>query len=164
LGYDNLDNDDWVMGATAAVTWEPDDCLTLFLRGEYRYKFLIDGDVEDPYTPRLQAVAGGTLRTAFGLTLHLAAAYIDGDGETMRSPVSIMMPKVSAITHKRAYLLSSARYTLELSGSRVDLGLSLFNPFGARFREQAGTRAPDGSNYGGEYIGTRAILSARMRY
>jgi hypothetical protein len=164
LGYDNLDNDDWVVGVSAGATWEPDDYLTLFLRGEYRCKFLIDQDREDPYTPRLQAVAGGTLRTGFGLVLHLAAAYIDGDGETMRNPISIMMPKVSATTPNRAYLLSSARYTFELSGSRVDLGLSLFNPFGARFREQAGTRAPDGSNYGGEFIGTRAILSGRIRY
>jgi hypothetical protein len=46
----------------------------------------------------------------------------------------------------------------------VDLGLSWFNPFGGSFREQTGTRAADGSNYGGEYIGTRAILMGRIRY
>ena len=62
------------------------------------------------------------------------------------------------------YLLASARYTFELGDSRVDLGLSWFNPFGARFREMTGTRAADGSNYGGELIGTRAVLSARIRY
>jgi hypothetical protein len=44
------------------------------------------------------------------------------------------------------------------------VGLSLFNPFGGPFREEMGTRAPDGSNYGGEYLGTRAMLTARFRY
>jgi len=164
LGYDNLDNDDWVAGVGAGAVWEPDDRLTLFLRGEYRYKYQIDLEREDPNTPDLQLVAGGTLRTGFGLTLHLAAAYVDGDSDLMRHPASIMMPSIRAWTNERFYLLSSARYTFKLSDSRVDLGLSWFNPFGGSFREQTGVRAPDGSNYGGEYIGTRVILSGRIRY
>jgi hypothetical protein len=40
----------------------------------------------------------------------------------------------------------------------------MFNPFGRRFREKFGVRAPDGSNYGGELLGTRAMLTARFQY
>jgi outer membrane cobalamin receptor len=164
LGYDNVGNDDWIIGVNAGVTWEPDENLTLFLRGELRHQWLIQADRRDPNTVRLQGVAGGTLHTDFGLTLHLAGVYCGGDSATMRDPVSIMVPEVPAQVPGRFYLMGSARYTFWLGESQLDLGLSLFNPFGGRFRELSGVRAADGSNYGGEFIGTRAILSGRIRY
>jgi hypothetical protein len=64
----------------------------------------------------------------------------------------------------RFYFLFALNYTLRPGGSRLDLGLSFFNPFGASFREEMGTLGPDGSSFGGEALGTRAMLTARLRY
>jgi outer membrane receptor protein involved in Fe transport len=164
LGYGNTGNDDWTIGVNAGAAWEPGEYLSLFFRGEFRHQWRIQEDRRDPDTVRLQLVAGGTLRTAFGLTFHLAGIYVGGDADVMRNPESIMMPPVPAPVPGRFYLLSSARYTFNLGDSRLDLGLSLFNPFGGKFREQSGVMAPDGSNFGGEFLSTRAILSARIRY
>jgi hypothetical protein len=55
-------------------------------------------------------------------------------------------------------------YHIQAGASRLELGLTLFNPFGGRFREKIGVTARDGSNYGGEFIGTRAMLTARFLY
>jgi outer membrane receptor protein involved in Fe transport len=164
LGYDNIGNDYYILGINAGVAWEPDDDLALFARSEFRHQWRAEDRGRDLLVVRFQAAAGGTLRTPFGLTAHLAAVYTGGRSGWMRDPVSIMMPQVFAEAPENFYLLGALTYTLSLGSSRLDLGLSLFRPAAAPLREQTGVQAPDGSNYGGEYIGTRAILSARIRY
>jgi hypothetical protein len=64
----------------------------------------------------------------------------------------------------RTYLMAALNYRLYAGSCQIDLGLTFFNPFGGRFREKAGVTAPDGSNFGGEALGPRALLTARLRY
>jgi outer membrane receptor for ferrienterochelin and colicin len=162
--YDNTGNDYMLIGLNAGATWEPDERLSLFLKGEFRHGWLTEDNSRNPWVVNLQATAGGTLRTDSGFTLHLAAVYTGRRGEVIRNPESIMVPSTPAEAPPRFYLLSAASYAFDLGDSRVYLGLSLFNPFAGRMREQTGTQAADGSNYGGELIGRRVMFSARVRY
>ena len=162
--YDNTGHDDMLIGVNAGATWDPDESLSLFLKGEFRHGWLTKDNSRNPWVVKLQAVAGGTLRTDSGFTLHLAGVYTGSRGRTIRNPQSIMLPDIPSEAPPRFYLLSAAGYAFNLGDSRVDLGLSLFNPFSGRMREQTGTRAADGSNYGGELVGRRVMLSARVRY
>jgi outer membrane receptor for ferrienterochelin and colicin len=162
--YDNTGHDDMIIGVNAGATWEPDESLSLFFKGEFRHGWLTKDSSRNPWVVKLQAVAGGTLRTDSGFTLHLAGVYTGSRGRAIRNPESIMLPEIPSEAPPRFYLLAAARYAFKLGDSRVDLGLSLFNPFAGRFREQTGTRAADGSNYGGELVGRRAMFSARIRY
>jgi outer membrane receptor protein involved in Fe transport len=164
VAYDNTGYDDMLIGVNAGATWEPDEYLSLFFKGEFRHGWLTRDNSRNPWVVRLQATAGGTLRTDSGFTLHLSAVYAGSRGRAIRNPQSIMLPEIPSEAPPRFYLLSAASYAFELGDSRLDLGLSLFNPFSGRMREQTGTRAADGSNYGGELVGRRAMLSARIRY
>jgi hypothetical protein len=94
----------------------------------------------------------------------LALCYASERTDDVRDPVSIMEPTIWIKIPARLYLLGSLIYRIPMGASRIDLGLTLFNPFGGRFREKAGIEGPDGSNYGGELIGTRAMLTARFLY
>lgn len=46
----------------------------------------------------------------------------------------------------------------------LDLGLSAFHLFGGRYRESIGVILFDGTNFGGERMGSRIMLTARMQY
>ncbi len=162
--YDNSGHDDMIIGVNAGAAWEPDESLSLFVKGEFRHGWLTEDKSRNPWVVNLQATAGGTLRTGSGFTLHLAGVYTGSRGKAIRNPESIMLPEIPTEAPPRFYLLAAARYTFRLKGSRADLGLSVFNPLAGRFREQTGVITGDGSNYGGELIGRRAVLSVRVRY
>jgi len=164
LGYSNTGEDRNILGFTFSVEGEPHRRLSLFLRGELRYHWRIRNNQRVRKTAWSLASTGGTLRLPFGLTAHLALCYVSERTDDVRDPVSIMEPTIWIELPARLYLLSSLVYRIPLGSSRLDLGLTLFNPFGGRFREKAGVEGPDGSNYGGEFIGTRAMLTARFLY
>jgi outer membrane receptor protein involved in Fe transport len=164
LGYGNAGRDINVFGVHFNAEAEPARELTLFLRGDFRHRWVVPGGGRDIWVSRLLSSAGGTLRLPFGLVVHLALVYVGERDNEIRDPVSVLAPPIVATVPVRFYALCALNYKIELGASRVDLGLALFNPFGGRFREETGTRAPDGSNFGGELLGTRAMLTARFRY
>jgi outer membrane receptor protein involved in Fe transport len=164
LGHTNTGTDTNIVGVNFSIEGEPTEALTLFFRGEYRYMWLVETGSWYGLTPSLLGSAGGVLRLPFGLTAHLAVVHIGGREDEIRDPSSILAPNVSKELPARTYLLGALNYRLKLGRSRLDLGLTLFNPFGGRYREKIGVPAPDGSNYGGESLGTKALLTARFRY
>jgi hypothetical protein len=164
LGYDNTGADRNIVGFTFFAEGEPHKRLSLFLRGELRYQWLIQDNQRHKKTAWYLAAAGGTLRLPFGLTVHLALCSVSDRTDDVRDPVSIMEPTIWKKVPATLYLLGALTYRMQVGPARLDLGLSLFNPFGGHFHEKAGVEAPDGSNYGGELIGTRAMLTARFVY
>jgi len=164
VGYDNRGDENNIIGVNFFAEAEPHNDLTLFLRGELRHRWLTKDNSRHVGTPRLLASAGGTWRLPAGLTVHLACIYVDGKTDSIRDPESILASPRTADLPPRFYMLGALTYHIPAGASRLELGLSLFNPFGGRFREKVGVRAPDGSNYGGEFIGTRAMLTARFLY
>ncbi|MFC1655019.1 TonB-dependent receptor plug domain-containing protein, partial [Myxococcota bacterium] len=164
VGYDNEGFDTNNFGIAVYIEGDLIEELSLFFRGEYRRRWHIKGDGLDEWMTRVLGAAGGTLRLPFGLRVHLAGVYIGGRVDDVINPVSVLAPRIMGEVPDRFYALFAVNYTHQLGDSRLDLGLSLFNPFGAPFREEMGTVAPDGSNYGGELIGSRAMLTARFRY
>jgi len=164
VGYDNKGWNTDIAGVTMSVEADPLEELALFFRGEVRYQWYVGRPGWDDYVTRFLAAGGATLRLPFDLRVNLAGVFVLHRVDDAANPVSVLAPRVKGEVPDRFYLMFSASYTLRLSDSRLDLGLSLFNPFGGRFREEMGTEAPDGSNYGGEMLGTRVMLTARFRY
>jgi outer membrane receptor protein involved in Fe transport len=164
VGYENWGADYAVLGASLDVEVEPSDELTLFLRGELRHAWLTGSGERKRDIPRLLSSAGGILRLPSGLVLHLALAFASGREDTIGDPRSILLPSQRCDIPDRLYLISALVYSLSLGKPLLDLGLSAFNPFGGRFREEAGVLDSHASNYGGELLGRRVMLTARFRY
>jgi hypothetical protein len=164
VGYNNWGWDANVLALALYVEGDPIDELSLFFRGEYRRRWHTRDDSQDKWVAGFLCAAGGTLRLPLGLRIHLAGVFVEGRVDDVINPVSVLAPRIMGEVPDRLYALFALNYTHELGGSRLDLGLSYFNPFGAPFREEMGTVAPDGSNFGGEVMGTRAMLTARFRY
>ena len=165
IGYDNTGEDDSnILGVNAFVSGEPFEQLTLFLRGEWRYEYEIQTGNEVDKTMNINAAGGFVLRLPLGFTVSLAMVYSGPRGDDVSDPVSFLSPYIWSDIPDHLYALGTVYCRMQLGASRLDLGMSLFNPFGRHFREKFGVRAPDGSNYGGELIGTRAMLTARFQY
>lgn len=164
FGYENLGIDRNTVGASIFLEGEPVDELTLFFRGEFRYRWHTRDNSHDTLVSGFLSSTGATLRLPIGITAHLVLIYITERDDDLRSPESILAPTIEAVVPARLFALSSVFYRVVLGQTRLDLGLSWFNPFGASFREKTGVRAADGSNFGGELIGSRAMLMARLHY
>jgi len=164
IGYKNSDLDFNIIGVSFFVEGDPVEELTLFLRGEYRYEWYVHtGDIA-PKTPAYLGAAGGTLRLPFGLIVHLALVHVAKREDDVSHPLSTLESFIRKKLPALTYLLAGITYRLDLGHSHIDLGLSLFNPHGGPLAEKAGLPAPDGSNHGGELIGSRAMLTARFHY
>ena len=166
FGYINRSSVEHIVGASASVEGELFDELTLFLRCEYRKNWLkFKGDDEwYDYTEHLRLAAGGVLRLPLGLNASLAAVYAGPFQDTLLDPRSVLAPSLWTDVPERVYLMAFVSYKMDLDAARLQLGLSVFNPFGPRFREKLGTVAPNGTNWGGELIGPRAMVTARLVY
>lgn len=165
LGYINDEVLENLLGFSFSVDGEPLEELTLFVRAEYcrEYAAWRNGRwryIED----RLLSTAGAVLRLPFNLTVHLAVTYTSGFRDFLLDPDSALAPNILAVVPEHTYLLTQLSYRLDLGSSRLLLGLSFFNPFGGRFREKLGTTVRDGSNFGGELMGPRAMATARVIY
>jgi len=90
--------------------------------------------------------------------------YVDERHSGLRNPYTILGERLDLAVPARNYLLGGIGYRMELGRSRLDLGVSLFNAFNSRFREEPGVLKHDLSNYGGEILGRRIMFSARVRY
>jgi hypothetical protein len=104
------------------------------------------------------------LRLPFGLILHAALVHVGERTDRIRHPQSVLAQTILVNVPSHIYLLAHLTYRMYLGTSHLDLGITLFNPFGGRFREAQGAMAQDGSNYGGELLGSRAMLTARLVY
>jgi len=164
VGYINSVDDFNIVGVNFFVEGEPLDELTLYFRGEYRYEWYLEGNRVAEKIPRYQGTVGGTLRMPGGLIFNLALNHVASRHDDVRDPESILEPVIWQELPAITYLMANLVYRFNLGVTKTELGLYLFNPFGAPFRERAGERAPDGSNYGGEFIGSRAMLTARFHY
>jgi len=165
LGYYNRSKLENFLGFSLSVEGDPLEELTLFFRAEYLREYSAR---PDGYwylmTDRLLSTAGAILRLPFDLTAHLSAAYAGEFFDTVVDPRSALAPSFWTYLPEQTYLLASLTYRLDLGSARLLLGLSFFNPFGGRFREKMGVTILDGSNFGGELIGTRAMATARFVY
>ena len=95
----------------------------------------------------------------------LALAFVGtNENDKLRDPASVLAPFIRTDVPAFAYLTAAVSYRLKLGESRMILGLSIRNPFGANYRDLLAARAPDGSNYGAEPQGPHALLSARLVY
>ncbi len=164
FGYLNRDYQENIIGASASIEADVQDELTLFLRGEYRRSWLVWSDDWVFFTQQARLFAGGILRLPPGLTASLSAVYVGPFDDTLVDPRSVLAPALLTDVPGRVYLMAHLSYRLDLGAARMDLGLSFFNPFGPRFREKLGTTLIDGSNYGGEIMGPRAMVTARAVY
>jgi hypothetical protein len=166
FGYVNRPSVEHIFGASASIEGELLDELTLFLRGEYRkiwLKFKNDDEWYD-HTEHLRLAAGGVLRLPLGITASLTAVYAGPLQDTLLNPRSALAPGLWTDVPERVYLMAFVSYKINLDAVHLHLGLSVFNPLGPRFREKLGTVAPGGTNWGGEFIGPRAMVTARLVY
>ena len=140
--------------------------MTLFFRGEFFQKWRVDPeDNWDHYQTQLMSSAGGVWRSGSGLTAMLALVVIGThENDKIRDPGSVLAPFIRMDVPAHTYLMASVTYRLDLGDPRLIMGLSIFNPFGAYFRDLPAARAPDGSNYGAEPQGPHALLTARLVY
>lgn len=164
VGYATMEEDTNALGLHLEVEGEPVEALTLFARGELRHVWYVKDGSTDPTYPGLLTSAGALLRLRTGLTAELTWLYVASRKSGMRNPYSILQPSYWLEIPARSYLFTYVSYGLEFGHSRLDLGLSLFKAFGARRREEPGVITRSGTNYGGELIGPRALLTARLRY
>jgi hypothetical protein len=165
IGYINDDALENLLGFSFTVEGEPLEELTLFARAEYWREYVAwpDGDWRY-FEDRLLASAGAILRLPFNLTLQVAATYTSEFKDFLLDPDSALAPNIYEFLPAHTYLLAHVTYRLDLGSSRLLLGLSFFNPFGGRFREKLGLITQDGTNFGGELLGPRAMATARLIY
>jgi len=164
IGYDNVGKNTNIIGINVSIEVDPIDELTLYARGEFRHLWYTESGERHDWMPRLIGVVGGVWRFAFGLTIQLSATHVSSRSIWLRNPKSSLGENLAVHLASRTYLMANLIYRMKFGDSRVDLGLNFFNPFGADFREGQGTTLPDGSNYGGELLGSRVMFSARFLY
>jgi outer membrane cobalamin receptor len=164
VGYINAVDDFNIVGINFFIEGDLLDELTLYLRGEYRYEWYLEGEREAVKIPNYQGSIGGTLRLPAGLVLNLALNHVDGRSDNTRDPLSILEPNIWQDIPALTYLTANLFWRIDLEDSSLDVGLRFFNPFGGHFRERAGVQAPDGSNFGAEKLDSRGVLTVRYLY
>jgi outer membrane receptor protein involved in Fe transport len=165
IGYINDDALENILGFSFSAEGEPIEELTLFARTEYWREYYAWPEGEWRFTEdRLLASAGAVVRLPFNLTVQIAATYTSDFMDFLLDPYSALAPNLYEPVPEHTYLLANLTYRLDLGSSRLLLGLSFFNPFGGRFREKLGVTVWDGSNFGGEVLGPRAMATARLIY
>ena len=164
IGYVNMSEGTNNYGAHLDIQVEPLKELTLFLRLDYEYRWRTEDEQQSLFDPTLLASTGGILRLPLGITLNLSLLYQDSCVHEMRDPHSMLDPFLEQEIPETVHLLASLLYRLETGKVNLDLGLSVFHLFGGRYRESIGAILRDGSNFGGEVMGTQAMLTARLLY
>jgi outer membrane receptor protein involved in Fe transport len=164
IGYVNMSEGTNNYGAHLDVEVEPMEELSLFVRLDYEYRWRTNDDQQSRFDPSLLASAGGILRLPSGITLNLSLLYQGSCVHEMRDPVSMLDPFLEAKIPETLHLLATLLYRIEMGRTKLDLGLSVFHLFGGRYRESIGAILRDGSNFGGELMGTQAMLTARLQY
>ncbi len=165
IGYGTVGEDTNGVGMYLSVEYDLIQELSLFCRGDLRYAWLVQEDNREFRSyPRYSIVLGGRLKLPFGLRINLAARFV-GSAETwVRNPYSILSASLPISMPARVNILAYMGYRFEFQGGKLDLGINLFDPLGARFREEAGVIKDDGENYGGEILGRRVMLTAGFDY
>jgi hypothetical protein len=164
IGYVNMSTGTENYGAHLDVQVEPMEELTLFFRFDYEYRWRTNDDQQNRFDPSLLGSVGGVLRLPQGIVLNLSLLYLGSRVHEMRDPASMLDPFLEQELPPTLHLLATLLYRIELGPARLDLGLSAFHLFGGRYRESIGVILQDGSNFGGERMGSRIMLTARMRY
>ena len=165
LGYDNSGGSRGLLGGGVSIEGELIEALTLFFRGELYQQWEVDEDDNwETSKNQLLASAGGIWRSGWGLTAMLSLVFIGTVKDDLRDPASVLGPFIREEVPARTYLIASINYRLDLGTSRLIMGLYVFNPLGASFRDMLAARAPDGSNFGAEPQGPHALLTARLVY
>ena len=164
LGYDNGKGGYNIVGIHGSLECTPFDGLSLFARGEWRHEWRVNRELDHPnqVTP-WQAAAGATLRLPGDMIAHLAAVHVAARHDYVRNPRSSLLPNIWGRLPAETYLMASWRTALQLPAGRLELGLSVFNPFAGRIREKAGIIDEQGHNFGGELLGRLVMLTARLK-
>ncbi|RME28197.1 MAG: TonB-dependent receptor [Deltaproteobacteria bacterium] len=163
IGYENSGADYNLLGVHGSLQFEPSDDLSLFVRGEWRHEWRISGDGAEVQAAPWQVAAGGTWKLPFESVLDIAVAHVAARKDYVVDPKSALLPVIWTALPPVTILMASWRYELNLSAGRLELGISVFNPFGGRFREKAGVVDARGANFGGELLGRSVMLTARWK-
>lgn len=165
LGYYTMhERDTNSCGIHLSAEGEPTEELTLFVRCDLRHTWYVGDGRTNVFFPRILISTGATLELPLGVIAELKYLHVGNRRARMPNPYSILDEQYSIYLPARNYVFASVSYSLELGRSRLKLGLSLFNAFGARQREDPGLTTTNGENYGAELIGPRAMLTARFMY
>jgi outer membrane receptor protein involved in Fe transport len=165
LGYNNFGGDRGLLGGGVSIEGDLVEALTLFFRSELYQQWEVDQDDNwETNKNQLLASAGGVWRSDSGLTAMLAFVFTGRVKDDLRDPASVLGPFIRGNVPARTYLMASLTYRLKLGTPRLIMGLSVFNPLGARFRDMLAARTPDGSNFGAEPQSPHALLTARLVY
>jgi len=165
VGYDTVDEDTNSVGMYLSAEYEPLKELKFFCRSDLRYAWLVKQDNKEFRAyPRYIIGLGGRLSMPWGLRVNLVARLVGSTDTWMRNPYSIVLTSIRVKISTRVNVLANIGYRFDFLGGRLELGINLFDPLGARFREEAGVIKDNGENYGGEILGRRIMLTAAFDY
>jgi hypothetical protein len=164
IGYVNMSTGTENYGAHLDVQVDPMEELTLFFRFDYEYRWRTNDDQQNRWDPSYLGSLGGILRLPHGIVLNLSLLYQGSRVHEMRNPDSMLDPFLDQEIPANLHLLATLLYRIEMGPANLDMGLSVFHLFGGHYRESIGVTLLNGSNFGGELMGTQAMLTARLRY
>ena len=165
IGYEDLDDDQNVFGATIELEGKPADWLDLFFRGEARYAYFVErGDAENTWYPRYILAAGATFYPAEGWQGQLVFLAQGSTLNSLRNPESLFLPGVKVELPAVQHLLLYLGRSFTAGPVQLQAGVNFFNAFNSRFREEPGMISKDGKNFGGEILGRRLMIILQAKY
>jgi hypothetical protein len=169
VGFEAVAEDTNAVGLTVGIEAVPLEGLDLFFRMDVRHGWAVDPVEEGQMpillrVPELIVAAGGIYEYSSGPMLGLRVVHIGSYRDTLRHPDSVLSASIEGTTKARTVVIAHGEVPVKIGKNLLHLGMSLLNPFGGHFREKIGVPAADGSNYGGELQGPRAMFTARWRY
>jgi len=164
VGYLNSGAPANFVGETGFVELDLFEEWTFFVRGDAYHTFHEVAGEWRHGRDYFRATAGTTWRTSSGLTANLVFSSVHAFVQVFLDPDSILAGTQIVTVPAHIYGQLSLTYLLRAGPAETRLGLVLFNPFGARFRELPGILSLTGAVVGGEQIGTRVMATARVRY
>ena len=164
LGYENTGADLTTLGLTFSVDGDLFDWLSLSFRGEVIHCYETESLKAYRREPLYRFSLGGIYRFGFGGVFNLSMVFVGSTEGSIGDPISALNPTIDVKTHRKQYLLGGFHYPIEFERFRLELGVSLFNPFGSKFFDTEHIFTADGTHFGGQQLGTRTMFTARLIY
>ncbi len=165
IGYEDTESDGDVYGAHLSLEGRPLDWLSLFVRVDLRASFFTEqGYVMDRWYPNYILAAGASFEEVLGLHGQVVLTAMGETTASLRNPETILGPSVDKHLPARVYMALYLGHAVEAGPMKLDVGVSCFNVFNGRFREEQGAIKKDGTNFGGEILERRLMALVRIAY
>ncbi len=166
IGYEDIDQDSDNFGAHANLEARPLEWLVLFLRAEIRFCYFTEraNYRKSPWFPNYIIAAGATFEDLLGLHGQAVFMSVGATEDSLRHPESIFLPLLRIRTNSFQYLMLYLGREFEAGPLKFDAGISFFNLFNRRFREDGGVIDRNGIDFGGEMLSRRFTLLVRAVY